>query len=110
MRLRRRQERRASAADVSIQWDLYDIHAHVHTRSQPYRAYADDYAFYINALIDLFLATQDAQYLRRAREWQARMNTLFYTDEHRCFYSNDGRDASVLLRLVDGGRLRVRLQ
>jgi uncharacterized protein YyaL (SSP411 family) len=75
-----------------------EFHVSVH----PYAAYADDYASMIGALIDLYACTLDGEYLRRAERLQTLMDAKFFSVEHKCYYSTDGKDESVLLRLVDG--------
>lgn len=73
-----------------------------HVSVRPYAAYADDYASMIGAYIDLYACTLDGEYLRRAESLQALMDAKFFSAEHKCYYSTDGKDKSVLLRIVDG--------
>jgi uncharacterized protein YyaL (SSP411 family) len=63
--------------------------------------YADDYAFYIQGLIDLYEATFDVRWLSRAIELQRKQNELFWDGEHGGFFTTDGSDATVLLRMKE---------
>ncbi|WP_328702728.1 thioredoxin domain-containing protein [Alicyclobacillus suci] len=59
-------------------------------------AYADDYAYLVWAYLELYQATLDAYYLRRAMHWQMRMNELFWDDEQGGYFLA-GKDAERLI-------------
>ncbi len=64
-------------------------------------AFADDYAFLIQALLDLYEADFDSAWLDWAVFLQEKMNALFWDDTHGGYFSTSGADASVLLRLKE---------
>ena len=59
--------------------------------------YLDDYAFYLQALVDLYAATFDPAYLEEAAELADAMTELFWDDRGRGFFfqGNDGEDLIV---------------
>ncbi len=63
--------------------------------------HADDYAFYIQGLLDLYEASADLRWLTRAIELQRKQNELFWDGEHGGFFTTDGSDATVLLRMKE---------
>ena len=63
--------------------------------------YAEDYAFLVWGLLELFQADGDAAWLRWAIALQRRQDTLFWDDENGGWYATSGRDPSVLLRLKE---------
>jgi uncharacterized protein YyaL (SSP411 family) len=63
-------------------------------------AYAEDFAYLIFGLLELFQADGDPQWLAWARELQSRQDELFW-DEAGGWFSTTGRDPSVLLRLKE---------
>jgi uncharacterized protein YyaL (SSP411 family) len=63
--------------------------------------YAEDYAYLIFGLIELFQATADPQWLEWAIVLQRRQDALFWDDQDGGWFSTTGRDASVLLRMKD---------
>ena len=60
--------------------------------------YAEDYAFLIGGLLELFQAGGDVQWLTWARELQQRQDELFWDDVDGGWFSTTGNDPSVLLR------------
>ena len=64
-------------------------------------AYAEDYAYLIFGLLELFQAGGDPGWLEWALTLQRRMDELFWDAEHGGWYSTTGRDTSVLLRLKE---------
>jgi uncharacterized protein YyaL (SSP411 family) len=69
------------------------------TRDQ--RGFAEDYAFLISGLIDLYEATFDVQWLEWALKLQEKQIELFYDAEHGGFFANAADDPSVVLRLKE---------
>ncbi len=61
-------------------------------------AYAEDYAFLIFGLLELFQAGGDPQWLRWAIELQKRQDELFWDDSAGGWFSTTGEDPTVLLR------------
>jgi uncharacterized protein len=63
--------------------------------------FAEDYAFLIFGLIELFQADGNAEWLRWATILQTRQDALFWDDGEGGWFSTSGHDASVLLRLKE---------
>lgn len=63
--------------------------------------YAEDYAFLIFGLLELFAADPDPAWLTWAAELQACQDQLFWDDENGGWFSTTGRDPSVLLRMKE---------
>jgi uncharacterized protein YyaL (SSP411 family) len=64
-------------------------------------AYAEDYAYVIFGLLELFQASGDAEWLEWAIALQARQDELFWDPIDGGWFSTTGRDESVLLRLKE---------
>jgi uncharacterized protein YyaL (SSP411 family) len=64
-------------------------------------AYAEDYAYLIFGLLELFQADGDPRWLEWARTLQERQDALFWDDDEGGWFSTTGRDPSVLLRLKE---------
>jgi uncharacterized protein YyaL (SSP411 family) len=64
-------------------------------------AYAEDYAYLIYGLLELFQAGGDAGWLEWALSLQQRLDQLFWDPIDGGWYSTTGADASVLLRLKE---------
>jgi uncharacterized protein YyaL (SSP411 family) len=64
-------------------------------------AYAEDYAYLVWGLLELFQADGDADWLEWAVTLQARQNELFWDPIDGGWFSTTGKDASVLLRLKE---------
>ncbi|MBI2186770.1 MAG: thioredoxin domain-containing protein [Acidobacteria bacterium] len=63
--------------------------------------YAEDYAYLIFGLLELFEAGGDPSWLDWALTLQRRFDERFWDDAHGGWYSTTGQDASVLLRLKE---------
>jgi uncharacterized protein YyaL (SSP411 family) len=63
--------------------------------------FADDYAFLIQALLDLYEASFDIGWLRWAVELQETQDRLFFDNERGGYFSGAGNDPSILLRLKE---------
>jgi uncharacterized protein YyaL (SSP411 family) len=63
--------------------------------------FADDYAFVIQGLLDLYEASFEWQWLRFANDLQQTMDELFWDDAHGGYFSVTGKDPSVVLRMKD---------
>jgi len=64
--------------------------------------FADDYAFLIQGLLDLYEASLNSKWLLWANELQETMDTLFWDEEGGSYFSTEKNDKSVLLRLKEG--------
>lgn len=64
--------------------------------------FADDYAFLIGGLLDLFEASQEDTWLEWATLLQQKMVELFWDKKGGGFYSTTDSDHSILLRIKDG--------
>jgi uncharacterized protein YyaL (SSP411 family) len=63
--------------------------------------YAEDYAYLIFGLLELFQADGDPVWLAWARTLQQRQDALFWDETEGGWFSTTGRDPSVLLRLKE---------
>jgi len=63
--------------------------------------YAEDYAYLIYGLLELFQADGDPAWLEWAIELQRQQDVRFWDDENGGWFSTTGTDASVLLRLKE---------
>jgi uncharacterized protein len=63
-------------------------------------AFAEDYAYLIFGLLELFQASGDPQWLAWARELQKRQDELFW-DDAGGWFSTTGEDPSVLVRMKE---------
>lgn len=64
--------------------------------------FLDDYAYVIQACIDLYEANFDDNLLIFAYELQKQQNQLFWDTDKNRYLSTDGKDASIILRLSEG--------
>ena len=64
-------------------------------------AFADDYAFVIQASLDLYEATFAIEWLKFAEKLQATMDRLFWDEDNGGYFSTSGRDRTVVLRMKD---------
>jgi uncharacterized protein YyaL (SSP411 family) len=92
------------AADF-IQTQLWDESKKTLTRS--YRegrsadGFADDYAFFIQGLLDLYEASFDAKWLKFALQLQQTQDRLFSDEKSGGYFSGTGKDPSILLRMKE---------
>jgi uncharacterized protein YyaL (SSP411 family) len=63
--------------------------------------FADDYAFFIQGLIDLYQASFETRWLKFALELQNQMNALFWDDKAGGYFAITGHDSSILLRMKE---------
>ena len=63
--------------------------------------FADDYAFVIQGLLDLYEASLDVQWLKFAVELQETQDRLFFDGKNGGYFSTSGKDESVFLRMKD---------
>src|SRR5437660_3128740 len=63
--------------------------------------FADDYAFVIQGLLDLYEASFDIEWLKLAVELQETQDRLFFDEKQGGYFSTSGKDKSVFLRMKD---------
>src|SRR5207249_1406001 len=63
--------------------------------------FADDYAFVVQALLDLYEASFDIELLTLAVQVQETQDRLFFDEKNSGYFSTSGKDASVFLRMKD---------
>ncbi|MGI8821546.1 MAG: thioredoxin domain-containing protein [Chthoniobacterales bacterium] len=63
--------------------------------------FADDYAFVIQGMLDLYEASFDVGWLKFSLELQATQDRLFYDEKDGGYYSGTGTDPSILLRMKE---------
>jgi uncharacterized protein YyaL (SSP411 family) len=96
----------ATRAAEFVRQKLYDEKSHTLRRS--YRGapaeiggFAEDYAFYIQGLLDLYEARFDVKWLRLAEQLQTTQDRLFWDDRGGGYFTSSGQDASVLIRMKE---------
>jgi uncharacterized protein YyaL (SSP411 family) len=63
--------------------------------------FAEDYAFFIQALLDLYEASFDVRWLQWAGRLQAKMDELFWDEAQGGYFNSAAGDASIVLRLKE---------
>ena len=63
--------------------------------------FADDYAFVIQGLLDLYEASFDVDWLKFALDLQETLDRLFYDEKNGGYFSGTGNDPSILLRMKE---------
>jgi len=63
--------------------------------------FADDYAFVIQSLLDLYEASFDVEWLKFAIQLQETKDRLFFDEKNGGYFSTSGKDESVFLRMKD---------
>jgi len=63
--------------------------------------YVDDYAYFIQALLDLYEASFDVDHLTWAVALQEKQDALFWDDSGGGYFNTSGTDASILVRIKD---------
>jgi uncharacterized protein len=69
--------------------------------ASPIEGFAEDYAYLISGLLDLYEADFDTAWLDWALALQEKMDTLFHDDKNGGYFSTTGKDANVLLRMKE---------
>ena len=67
--------------------------------------FADDYAFMIGGLLDLYEACHDEIWLEWAWNLQEKMINLFWDKRKGGFYNTTDEDSNILLRMKEGKRI-----
>jgi uncharacterized protein YyaL (SSP411 family) len=96
----------ATRAAAFIRTQLYDEARKVLVRNyregrSEVEGFADDYAFVIQGLLDLYEASFDVNWLHFAIELQETQDRLFFDEERGGYFSGTGQDASILLRMKE---------
>ena len=96
----------ATRAAKFLRTNLYDEKAKVLFRNyregrSQIEGFADDYAFVIQGLLDLYEASFDIEWLKFAIELQATQDRLFFDEKNGGYFSTSGQDKSVVLRMKD---------
>lgn len=63
-----------------------------------FEAHLEDYAFLVAGLLDLYEASFDVEWLRRAIDLTEQQVNTFYDEQHGAFWDTSGKDASILVR------------
>ena len=63
--------------------------------------FADDYAFVIQGLLDLYETSFDVEWLKFAVELQKTQDRFFFDEKNGGYFSTSGKDESVFLRMKD---------
>ncbi len=97
---------KASAAARFIQTNLWDEKSKTLYRSfrggrSQVEGFADDYAFTIQGLLDLYEASFEVNWLKFALELQTSQDRLFLDEKEGGYFSTSGKDKSVVLRMKD---------
>ncbi len=98
--------KRPTRAATFIRGELYDAARKVLVRNyregpSAVEGFADDYAFVIQGLLDLYEASFDVRWLQFAIELQETQDRLFFDEERGGYFSGTGKDASILLRMKE---------
>jgi hypothetical protein len=63
-----------------------------------FEAHLEDYAFFVQALIDLYESSFDIQWLQKALDFTEKQNKLFYDAQNGGFFDTSGSDSTILVR------------
>src|SRR5206468_5436979 len=63
--------------------------------------FADDYAFVVEGLLDLYEASFNVEWLKFAIQLQETQDRLFIDEKNGGYFSTSGKDESVFLRMKD---------
>jgi uncharacterized protein YyaL (SSP411 family) len=96
----------ATRAATFVSTQLYDESRKILVRNyrggrSAVEGFADDYAFVIQGLLDLYEASFDVSWLQFAITLQETQDQLFFDNERGGYFSGTGKDASILLRMKE---------
>jgi uncharacterized protein len=96
----------ATRATNFLRQNLYDSSRKVLYRNyregrSDIEAFADDYAFVTQGLLDLYEASFDIEWLKLAVQLQETQDRLFFDEKNGGYFSTSGKDESVFLRMKD---------
>ncbi len=95
----------ATRASEFIRTRLYDeksktLHRRFRDGQANVDGFSDDYAFYIQSLLDLYESTLDVKWLKLALELQTVLDSLFW-DETGGYFASGASDQTLLLRIKE---------
>ena len=96
----------AARAAKFLRANLYDEKSKLLFRSYRHgrgavEGFADDHAFVVQGLLDLYEASFDVEWLKFAIELQEMQDRLFFDEKNGGYFSTSGKDKSVVLRMKD---------
>src|SRR5438876_642525 len=96
----------ATRATKFLRSNLYDEKSRLLFRNyresrSDIEGFADDYAFVIQGLLDLYEVSLEVEWLKFAIELQRMQDDLFYDEKNGGYFSTSGKDKSVVLRMKD---------
>jgi uncharacterized protein len=96
----------ATRAANSLRANLYDSSRKILYRNyregrSDIEGFADDYAFVIQGLLDLYEASFAVEWLKLAAQLQEMQDRLFFDEKNGGYFSTSGKDDSVFLRMKD---------
>jgi uncharacterized protein YyaL (SSP411 family) len=96
----------ASGAAAFVERELYDAGRGVLFRAWregrgTAEAFAEDYAFFIQALLDLYETTFEIRWLQWADQLQTKMDELFWDGEGGGYFNSAADDPNIVLRLKE---------
>jgi len=96
----------ATRAENFLRANLYDrshriLYRNYREGRSDIEGFADDYAFVIQGLLDLYEASFDVEWLKLATELQETEDRLFFDEKNGGYFSTSGNDQSVFLRIKD---------
>jgi uncharacterized protein YyaL (SSP411 family) len=96
----------ATRAAKFLRTNLYDeksklLYRNYRDGRSDIEAFADDYAFVIQGLLDLYEASFDVEWLKFAVQLQETQDRLFFDEKNGGYFSTSGKDESVFLRMKD---------
>jgi uncharacterized protein YyaL (SSP411 family) len=96
----------ATRAAKFLQAKLYDPSSKILYRNyrgarSDIEAFADDYAFVVQGLLDLYEVSFEVDWLKFAIQLQETQDRLFFDEKNGGYFSTSGKDESVFLRMKD---------
>ncbi|HEX3421567.1 MAG TPA: thioredoxin domain-containing protein [Candidatus Udaeobacter sp.] len=96
----------ATHAANFVRTNLYDSSGKILYRSyrdgrSNIKGFADDYAFVVQGLLDLYEASFDVEWLKFAMQLEETQDRTFFDDKNGGYFNNSGQDESVFVRMKD---------
>jgi uncharacterized protein len=96
----------ATGAAKFLRTNLYDEKSRLLYRNyrggrSDVEGFADDYAFVIQGLLNLYEASFEIEWLKFATQLQETQDRLFFDEKNGGYFSTSGKDESVFLRMKD---------
>src|SRR5262249_26726146 len=96
----------AKRASNFLRTNLYDSSRKILYRNyrggrSDIEGFADDYAFVIRGLLDVYEASFDVEWLKFAVQLQETQDRLFFDEKNGGYFSTSGKDESVFLRMKE---------